>query len=169
LLDDGLLVDAGVLVGPLEFRELVDVAAYFARQLPRVVFALDAHDDALGINGIDDAVAARQYHSTGVAGGDTFHAGAHDRSTGAEQWHCLALHVGTHEGSVGVVVLQEGHERGGDRNQLLGTDVDVVNFIAAYQDEVAGLAGVNQVGDDAALVVQLDVGLRDDVAVFFPR
>src|SRR5438132_1412643 len=87
LLDDGLLVDAGVLVGPLEFRELVDVAAYFARQLPRVVFALDAHDDALGINGIDDAVAARQYHSTGVAGGDTFHAGAHDRSTGAEQWH----------------------------------------------------------------------------------
>ena len=36
------------------------------------------------------------------------------------------------------------------------------------QDEVAGLAGVDQLGDDAALLVQLHVGLRDDVLVFFP-
>ena len=37
------------------------------------------------------------------------------------------------------------------------------------QDEVAGLARVDQIRHDPALLVQLDVGLRDDPLVFFPR
>ena len=37
------------------------------------------------------------------------------------------------------------------------------------QHEVAGLAGVDQFVDDAALLVELDVGLGDGVLVFFPR
>jgi hypothetical protein len=36
------------------------------------------------------------------------------------------------------------------------------------KDEVAGLAAVDQFGGDAQLLVQRDVGLRDDVLVFFP-
>ena len=40
---------------------------------------------------------------------------------------------------------------------------------AMLQHEVAGLAGVDQLGSDAALLVQRHVGLRDDVLVFFPR
>ena len=86
----------------------------------------------------------------------------------AEQRHGLALHVRAHQSAVRVVVLEERHQRGSDRNQLLRADVDVIDFIAADQDEVAGLAGVDQFGDDAALVIELGVGLRDDVLVFFP-
>jgi len=52
---------------------------------------------------------------------------------------------------------------------LLRADVDVVDFVAADQYEVAGLAGIDQFGDDSALVVKLHVGLRDGVPVFFPR
>src|SRR5205823_6925655 len=46
LADDRLLVNAGVLVGALELRELVDVRADLTRQLRGVVLAFDAHDDA---------------------------------------------------------------------------------------------------------------------------
>ena len=37
------------------------------------------------------------------------------------------------------------------------------------EDEVAGLPRVDALGDELALLVELDVGLRDDVLVFFPR
>ncbi len=134
-----------------------------------MVLALDAHDDAFGVHRVDDAVALGQDHRAGIARGDAFHAGAHQRSLGAQQRHRLALHVGAHQRAVGVVVLEERHQRCGHRNQLLRADVDVIHFVAADQHEVAGLAGVHQVADDAALVVEFDVGLRDDVPVFFPR
>ena len=84
----------------------------------------------------------------GVAGGDALHAGAHDRRLGAQQRNRLALHVGAHQGAVGVVVLQERNQRGSHRHQLLRADVDVVHLVAADQNEVAGLAGVHQFGDD---------------------
>ncbi len=85
LADDRPLRDAGVLVGALEFDELVDVGTDLARELGGMVLALDAHDDAFGIDGIDDAVAARQHHRAGIAGGDALHAGAYDRRLGAQQ------------------------------------------------------------------------------------
>ena len=50
-----------------------------------------------------------------------------------------------------------------------GRNVDVIDFVAALQDEVAGLAAVDEVGGDAQLFVERGVGLRDHVAVFFPR
>ena len=87
----------------------------------------------------------------------------------AQQRYRLALHVRAHQSAVGVVVLQERHQRCGDRNQLLRADVDVVDFLAVDQHEVAGLAGIDQFRNDAALVVDLGVRLRDDVAIFLPR
>ena len=113
------------------------------------MLAFDAHDDALGVDRIDDAVALGQNHSAGIASGDAFHSGADDRSFGAQQRNRLALHVRAHQCAVGVVVLEERNQRCGHRNQLLRADVDVVDFVAADQHEVAGLAGVDQVADDA--------------------
>ena len=149
LLDHRLLVDAGVLVRALELGELVNVAAHFTRQLRGMVLAFDAHDDALGVDRIDDAVATGQNHCSRVARRDAFHSGADDRRLRAEQRHGLALHVRAHQRAVGVVVLEERNQRCGDGDQLLRADVDVIDFIAAYQHEVAGLAGVDQFGDDA--------------------
>ena len=163
-----LLVDAGVLVRALEFDELVDVRAHFAGEHARVV-GLDAHDDALGIHLVDDAVAAADDHRAGIARGDAFHAGADQRSFSADQRHGLALHVGTHQGAVRVVVLEERNQARGDGDELLRRNVDVVHFVALFQDEVSGLAAVDEFGGDAAALVERHVGLRDDVAVFFPR
>src|SRR6202041_1959539 len=60
LLHDGLLVDASVLVRTLELGELVDGAAHFTRKRRVMVFAFDAHDDAVGVHRIDDPVAPGQ-------------------------------------------------------------------------------------------------------------
>ena len=56
----------------------------------------------------------------GVAGRALLHAGADDRRLRLEEWDGLALHVRTHEGTVGVVVLEERDERGRHGDDLLG-------------------------------------------------
>src|SRR6185312_14093781 len=107
LADDRLLVDAGVLVRPLELDELVDVRTDFARQLRGVMFAFDADDDAFGVDRVDQAIALGEDDGTRVAGGDAFHAGADERRFRNKQRNGLALHVRAHQRAVGVVVLEE--------------------------------------------------------------
>src|SRR5208282_5215406 len=85
-----------------------------------------------------------------------------------DQRHGLALHVGTHQGTVGVVVLQERNQAGGDGNELLRRNVDVIDLIAMLQDEVTGLAAIDEFGGNAQPVVQGDVSLGDDILVLFP-
>src|ERR1700674_4396092 len=163
-----LLVDAGVLVGTLELDELVDVRAHFAREHARVV-GFDANDDPLGIDLVDNSVAAADDHRSRIARGDAFHAGADQRSFPANQWYGLALHVRTHKGAVRVVVFQERNKARRDRHQLFRRDVDVINLFARFQDEVSGLAAVDEFGGDAPALVERHIGLRDHVAVLFPR
>ena len=165
--DDRLLVDARVLVRPLELRHRVDVGAHLARG--RLGLPFHAHDDALAVDEVHRARAARHDDGARVARGDVLHAGADERRPGAEQRHRLALHVRSHQRAVRVVVLEERHERGGDRDELLRRDVDEVDLVARRQDEVAGLARVDAVGREAALLVDRGVGLGDDVLVLFPR
>ena len=162
------LIDASVLVGPLEFRELVDVATNFTGKLSRMMFPFDAHDNALGIHRIDDPVTSRQYHGTGIACSHTFHSCTDQRRFCSQQRHRLPLHVGAHQGSIGVIVLKKRNQRRSDRYQLLRADVDVVHFFAAHQNEVAGLTSVDQLADNASLVIQFHIRLSDDVLVFFP-
>ena len=128
--DYRLLVDASVLVGTLELRQLVNIAAHLARQLRGMMLAFDAHNDAFGVDRIDDAVAAGQNDCAGVAGSNAFHSSTDDRRLRAQQRHGLPLHVRAHQRAVRVVVLEERNQRGGDGDELLRADVDVVDFIA---------------------------------------
>src|SRR5882672_6691875 len=162
-----LLVDAGVLVGALELCERVNVRTNFAAEYAGVV-AFDAHDDALGVDLVHDAVALAEHDRAGIAGGDALHAGADERRFAANQRHSLALHVGAHQGAVGVVVFEERDQAGGDGNELLRRDVDVVDFIAMLQHEVSGLAAVDEFRGDLQTLVERNVGLGDDVLVLFP-
>jgi hypothetical protein len=118
-----------------------------------VAVAFDAHDDAFAVHAIHHAVAAADDHGAGIARRDFFHARAHQRRLRAQQGNRLPLHVGTHQGAVGVVVLEERNQRGRHAHQLLGADVDVINLIAALQHKVAGLPRVHQFVNDAPLVV----------------
>ena len=145
------------------------MSAPISRERPSRLAALDAHDDALAVDVVDGARPARHDDGARVARGDVLHAGADERRPRLEQRHRLALHVRSHQRAVRVVVLEERDERGGDRHELLRRDVDVVDLVARRQDEVAGLTRVHAVGRELPVLVELDVGLRDDVLVLFPR
>jgi hypothetical protein len=110
------LVDAGVLVRALELHQRVDVDA----RLAGLDLVGGADDDAGRVDLVDDARAAGGDRGAGIAGDRLLHAGADERRLGADQRHRLALHVRAHQGAVGVVVLEERDQRGGDRDELLG-------------------------------------------------
>src|SRR5208282_2668057 len=165
--NERLLADASVLVGALELDELIDVRAHFAAEHAGVI-GFDAHDDALRIDLIDDAFALAKHDRAGIARSDALHAGADERRFPANQRHSLALHVGTHERAVGVVVLEERNQAGGNGDELLRRNVDVIDFVAALEHEVASLAAVDELGGDLQAFIEGNVGLRHDVLVFFP-
>src|SRR5437867_359004 len=167
-LHDGLLVDARVLVRALELRQVVDVGPDLLA-LVRPVLGLHADDDAAAVDRVHDPRAAAHHRRPGVLDRDVLHAGADERRFAAQQGHGLALHVGAHQRAVGVVVLEEGDERGRHRHELLGADVDVVHLLALGEDEVAGLAGRHAVLHDRDLVVVLDFHYGDRVLVLLPR
>ena len=85
-----------------------------------------------------------QHHGTGVVSGDPFHPGSHVGGLGPEERHRLPLHIGTHQGTVGVVVLQEWDQRSSHTDQLLGRNVDEIDLFPIFQHKVAGLPGIHQ-------------------------
>ena len=158
-LDDGSLVDARALVGAHELVEAVLL------ELARVGLDLDA----LGGDAGDDAGDAAGQHLAGVERGPRLHAGADDGRLGLEQRHRLALHVRTHQGAVGVVVLQERDQRRGDADDLLGADVHVFDLVGPRLREGVAVARRHALVDEVALVVELGVGLRDVMLLFLVR
>ena len=144
----GLLRDAGVLVRALELLQAVDVDA----RLRRVGLLRRAHDDAGGVDLVDDAGPARRDGGAGIARDDRFHAGADERRVRLHERHRLALHVRAHEGAVGVVVLEERDQRRGDRDELLRRHVHEIDAVRRDDDHVAGAAADDEVlGQLAAL------------------
>src|SRR5271168_2572953 len=162
-----LLADAGVLVRALELRKQVNVRPDFAAQYAGLI-GFHAHDHALGVHLVHNAIALAHDHSARIASRNAFHARAHQRSVATNQRHSLPLHVRAHQRAVGVVVLEERNQAGRNRYQLLRRDVNVINFLAALQHEVARLTAVHQFRGDAFFFIERRVGLRYDVAVFFP-
>jgi hypothetical protein len=111
--NDRLLVVASALVRALVLREVVDV-----RHLVALARG-GAHDDALGVDALDDPARLAIDAHAGVDRDASLHARADERRLGAHERHRLALHVRAHERAVRVVVLEERHERGRDAHHLV--------------------------------------------------
>src|SRR4029079_9839298 len=89
---DRTLVGAGAVVGPGELAHPVGV--------PGAV--VGHHGDVVGRDLLDDARLVRDDDIAGVDRGTQFHAGTDQRRLAAHQRNRLALHVRTHQGTVGV-------------------------------------------------------------------
>ena len=86
----------------------------------------------------------------GIGRDTMLHAGTHERSLRAKQRHGLTLHVRAHESAVGVVMLEEGNERGGDRVHLARGYVHVLHVLDGHFLGIAKDAiGVLGAADDA--------------------
>ncbi len=80
---------------------------------------------------------------------------------GIEERYALPLHVGAHERTVRVIVLQERNQRRRDRDELLGRDVHVVDAAGRRERRVALMAAQHQLIDKRPVRVERGIGLRD--------
>ena len=77
------------------------------------------------------------------------------------------MHVGAHQSTVRIAVLQEGDQRGSDRYELLGRNVHIIDhFAGKFGDLVSSSAG-NAGVQEMPFFVEGFVRLRDDESVFF--
>ena len=166
--DDRPLVDTGVLVRTLEFDQRIDVGRHLTRDRA-VDLMVGLDDDAFGIDEIDDAVAFCDDDRARIACGDLFHSGTDIRRFGTKKRNRLTLHVRTHQGPVGVVVLEERDQRCGDRNELFRRNVHILDVRTVGRNEFALLPGGVSLVDEIAFFIELDVRLADDPFVLFPR
>ncbi len=153
-----------------------------------VLLALLVLDDYVVAGDLGHLARALCEHDLpGVASRAGLDTGADVGRLGDEQRDGLLLHVGAHERPVGVVVLDEGDESRGDREDLLGRDVHQVNF---RRRDVVDLAGgavggrgrtdahagtlrpatyEDPVADEVARGVERRGGLGDHVLLFLVR
>ena len=96
--DDRSLVDACTLVGTLELEHSVFVDH-------AVVISCDS--DLVSVDIGYSTCALTEHYSAGVTGCLVLDTCSYIRSLGNEQRNCLSLHVGSHQRTVGVVVLEE--------------------------------------------------------------
>ena len=96
-----------------------------------------------------------------VAGDPLLNARPDCRGLGPEQGHGLALHVGSHQGAVGVVVLQERDERRGYAHDLHRRNVHQVRFAGGSLGVLVAHANLDPVLDELVQIVQLGVCLGD--------
>ncbi len=162
---DGAHIDTGVLVRSAELQQLVVLDVGIKAHQGLSLRALIIDFNVGGVHGGHHTIAFRHEHHAGVNGHLVFKAGSHDGSFRTQQGHCLTHHIGAHQGTVGVVVLQERNQGGGDRGNLVGGDVDQVNILTR-QDRVVGQTAHLHLVAQQAVLVHRSVGLGDTHIVF---
>ena len=123
-------------------------------------------DDPGGVHVLHKAPAPGHHRDPRIPGHHAFHARAHQGRAAGQQRHRLALHVGAHQGPVGVVVLQEGDQGGGHAHQLVGGHVHVINIFGVGNDEFPPFPGFDHIRQKPPFAVQGGVGLGDDLVTF---
>ena len=158
------LVDAGVLVRPGVLGEVVDIHTSFTGFDFIISYA---NNDTAGIDRVDHAAAASNHANAGVTGNVALHAGTYQRLVGTQGWHSLTLHVGTHQCTVGVVVLQERNQRCCDRNYLLRRNVHQGDVFRRLDGEFVQVTNSYQFIDQLAFFVHGRRSLGDHMIGLF--
>ncbi len=165
-LDQRTLVDIGVLVGTGVFGQVVDIHTDFAGSCFVVV---DAHHDTGGIHVIDTSAAPGLHRRAGVHRHGTLKTGSYQRLFRTQARHGLALHVGAHQGAVGIVMFQERNQRSRHRYHLRRRYVHIFHLVRGSQHEFIVMARRNDVVGEVAFLVQLGIRLGDGELAFFDR
>ena len=151
------LVHAGTLVASYKFRQfiLIQISIFFANQ-NAVCFGTFYH------------TAFFCYHTvSGVNSRFHFHTCSDNRRLCYQKWHCLTLHVGTHQSTVRIIIFQEWNHGCCHREYHLWRYVHVINFISlkfrCLFTETTGYIFTNEM----TFFVQTLIRLCNVVTVFF--
>ena len=156
LIHNGTLVDAGALVGTGELHQVVNFQCSF----------LGADGDLIGAHPLHNTVLLGQHHDAGIHSGFIFHAGAYNRRFGLEQRHRLTLHVGAHQGTVGVIVFQKGDHGGSYRHNHLGRNVHIVGSLPLHLQNGVAVTHIDSGTGKPAVLIDGLVGLGDNIFIF---
>ena len=158
------LVDIGRLVGAGEFHQVIDIHTHFTGYS---FFVVHANHDTVGIHVFHHTAATGHDSGGRVHRHGALNTGTYQRFFGTQTGHGLTLHVGTHQGAVGVIVLQEGNQRGGYGYHLAGSHVHILHAVGTGHDGFAFFAAGNQIALQVAFLIHFGVGLRNHITAFF--
>ena len=158
--DDRVLVKARSLIGTREFFKGVNSVAA-ARGA--VVFG---NDYLAARNVFDDARLFGDYEYARIVSDFCLDTRTYDRSFGFEKGNSLTLHVGAHQRTVRIAVFKERYKRGSNRNELLGRNVDVIDFFFRKFGYLVPSSARDTGVYESALFVERFVCLSDDESVF---
>ncbi|EKD22004.1 MAG: hypothetical protein ACD_87C00215G0001 [uncultured bacterium] len=123
--DNGLLIETGILVRSLILDQVVDI---YPGIQPFLFGGIAFNDDPRRIHTLHHAGPPGYHHRSGVPRHDGFHPRTHQRRLRLHQRHRLPLHIGSHQGTVGIVVLKERNQSGCDTHQLIGRNIHHVDI-----------------------------------------
>ena len=160
LTNDRMEVDGGILVGLLELRHLVLFLCGLEGDELLFLRAVVLDTDDVSIDIGDGTVAFGD--ELGAAIGDELllDTGTYYRRFGRDQRHGLAHHVRSHEGTVGIIVLQERDEGRCYGSDLAGRYVHEVDLRRRYDREVGTETGLDLGTDEATVLAERCVTLR---------
>ena len=163
LANDRLEVDGGVLVGLLEFRKLV----FFLRGVEgdELLFlgAVVLDTDGICVHISDGTVRLGDDLRTGVGDELLLDTGTYYRRLGGDQRYGLAHHVRSHEGTVGIIVLEERDERSSYGRYLARSDIHEVDLIGRNDGEVGTETGLDLRADERTVGTEGRVTLGNDL------
>ena len=90
-------------------------------------------------------------------------AGSDKRSMRVEKGKSLSLHVGTHQGSLSVIVFKERNTGSGNGNDLLRGSIDEIDLVTICRNVFAVATSGELLIEDFALRTDMDVCLGDDM------
>ena len=154
-----MLVNASSLIGAGKFCQRVDLL------LP----ILTMNRDLFRRNRCYLTVTSGNNHLSAIVGCLPLHPGADEGSLRAEQGHRLTLHVGTHQSTIGIVVLKEGDQGGGDAHYLLRGNIHELRLLRRFLDEPAPYPHIYLVADKLIPLVEGFAGLGDGIWLLFIR
>ncbi len=166
LTHDRTLVDTGVLVGAGVLGEVIDIHTCITGF---GFFVVDANHDTGRIHAFDHTTATRGYTHARVLSHRALNTGTHQRHLRLQGRDRLTLHVRTHQGPVGIVVLQERDQRRRDRYNLARRYVHEVNRFRRRYSKFVLVTHRNQLVSQTLAFIGSGAGLSDHVVALFNR
>ena len=112
-----------------------------------------------------DTVVFSNDNNAGVVTCLVFHTCCNNRCFRAEKRHSLTLHVGTHKGTVGVIVFQERNHSRSNWNQHSRRNVHIVDFISRSFKNLVTVTGSYVILYKVSVFVQRFVSLCNNISV----
>ena len=123
------LIHTGVLIRALILDEVIDIhTGITGRNL--IFIGMDNNTSCIYLVNNTTPFGNRCY--TGIGSDYSLHPGTYQWFLSNQRRNSLTLHIRTHQGAVGIIVLKEWNQRRRHRNNLLGRDIHIVDFTGLF-------------------------------------